>query len=321
MLFRTEEFIPKKRAFLRGEITFVSPTGEEIRSKRQLNAYLKSHPGGPPASTFDWTTGDTPRRSARIGEKHREVETPPEEERPKKRARKSQPPKDTTWALPAENGTGDQKETNEKATAPTGDTEPAADGKGHGDEATAENGTEVEAMEVEKDKEEAAEAVAGVGAEAVAKPAAEGHEDEEATAVETVVVEEKVDAVKEEELAEKATAAAAVVVSETEQAPSREKHEGEVETVVDEERMAADEENKLAAAVETEPVKAAEEESGADQPAVLAEKQITEAGTEAVEAEARKEIRCSGNGVPSAEEQPAAAAAPAAAGPADEVNQ
>ncbi|KAJ8470168.1 hypothetical protein OPV22_024511 [Ensete ventricosum] len=72
----------------RNEIVFVSPTGEEIKSKRQLQQYLKSHSGGPPSSEFDWGTGDTPRRSARIRERAKAVETP-EDEKPKKRERKS----------------------------------------------------------------------------------------------------------------------------------------------------------------------------------------------------------------------------------------
>ncbi|XP_074585423.1 uncharacterized protein LOC141841190 [Curcuma longa] len=72
----------------RNEIVFISPTGEEIKSKRQLQQYLKAHPGGPPSSEFDWRTGDTPRRSARIREKTKAVETP-EDEKPKKRERKS----------------------------------------------------------------------------------------------------------------------------------------------------------------------------------------------------------------------------------------
>jgi hypothetical protein len=38
------------------EVIFVSPTGEEIKSKRQLTQYLKAHPGGPASSEFDWGT-------------------------------------------------------------------------------------------------------------------------------------------------------------------------------------------------------------------------------------------------------------------------
>lgn len=74
---------PKKN-----EIVFTAPTGEEISNKKQLDRYLKSHPGGPKMSEFDWGTGETPRRSARISEKA--IETPPpESDPPKKRSRKS----------------------------------------------------------------------------------------------------------------------------------------------------------------------------------------------------------------------------------------
>ncbi|VFQ66862.1 unnamed protein product [Cuscuta campestris] len=52
-----------------GKVVFVSPTGEEINNKRQLNQYLKSHPGNPASLEFDWGTGETPRRSTRIIEK------------------------------------------------------------------------------------------------------------------------------------------------------------------------------------------------------------------------------------------------------------
>ncbi|KAK9279359.1 hypothetical protein L1049_013038 [Liquidambar formosana] len=60
----------------RNDIVFISPTGEEIRSRKQLEQYLKSHPGDLSASDFDWGTGDTPRRSARIGQKSKATETP-----------------------------------------------------------------------------------------------------------------------------------------------------------------------------------------------------------------------------------------------------
>ncbi|KAA8544376.1 hypothetical protein F0562_022356 [Nyssa sinensis] len=84
-----KKFTPKKGGTpRRNEIVFISPTGEEIRNKRQLDQYLKSHPGGPSVSEFDWGTGDTPRRSARISEKSKAEETP-EPEPPKKMQRKS----------------------------------------------------------------------------------------------------------------------------------------------------------------------------------------------------------------------------------------
>ncbi|XP_077226081.1 uncharacterized protein LOC143859254 [Tasmannia lanceolata] len=86
-----KKFTPKKGGGgtpKRNEIVFISPTGEEIRNKRQLDQYIRSHPGGPSSSDFDWGTGDTPRRSARIIEKVKTTETP-EGEPPKKRERKS----------------------------------------------------------------------------------------------------------------------------------------------------------------------------------------------------------------------------------------
>ncbi|XP_019189594.1 PREDICTED: methyl-CpG-binding domain-containing protein 11-like isoform X2 [Ipomoea nil] len=71
------------------EITFTAPTGEEITSRNQLKQYLKSHPGGPPLSEFDWATGETPRRSARISGKVKSAPPPPpDSEPPKKRGRK-----------------------------------------------------------------------------------------------------------------------------------------------------------------------------------------------------------------------------------------
>ncbi|GAB2300316.1 hypothetical protein Dimus_034352 [Dionaea muscipula] len=73
-----KKFIPKKKGTPRkSEIVFIAPTGEEISGRRQLDQYLKSHPGGPASLEFDWGTGETPRRSARISEKAKF--TPPKE--------------------------------------------------------------------------------------------------------------------------------------------------------------------------------------------------------------------------------------------------
>lgn len=81
-------FNPKKSGTpRRNEVVFVSPTGEEIKSKRQLDQYLKSHPGGHSSSEFDWSTGGTPRRSSRISQKSKATESP-EAEPPKKRSAK-----------------------------------------------------------------------------------------------------------------------------------------------------------------------------------------------------------------------------------------
>ncbi|XP_057954338.1 methyl-CpG-binding domain-containing protein 11-like [Malania oleifera] len=85
----TKLYTPKKTGTpRRNEIVFITPTGEEIKNKRHLNQFLKSHPGGPAASEFDWGTGDTPRRSSRISEKSKATETP-ESEPPKKVRKKS----------------------------------------------------------------------------------------------------------------------------------------------------------------------------------------------------------------------------------------
>ncbi|KAE8662942.1 Glycosyl hydrolase superfamily protein [Hibiscus syriacus] len=82
-------FFPKKVGSPRKtEIMFIAPTGEEISSRRQMEQYLKAHPGNPPIKEFDWSTGETPRRSSRIIEKAKATPTP-EKEPPKKRVRKS----------------------------------------------------------------------------------------------------------------------------------------------------------------------------------------------------------------------------------------
>ncbi|BAF30315.2 Os12g0620400, partial [Oryza sativa Japonica Group] len=78
----TKKFTPQRGG--RFEIVFVSPTGEEIKNKRQLSQYLKAHPGGPASSEFDWGTGDTPRRSARISEKVKAFDSPEGEKIPKR---------------------------------------------------------------------------------------------------------------------------------------------------------------------------------------------------------------------------------------------
>ncbi|XWS70711.1 hypothetical protein CRYUN_Cryun03dG0070900 [Craigia yunnanensis] len=84
-----KKFMPKGGGTpKKNEIIFTAPTGEEISNKRQLEQYLKANPGGPAVSEFDWGTGETPRRSARISEKVKAMPTA-ESEPPKKRGRKS----------------------------------------------------------------------------------------------------------------------------------------------------------------------------------------------------------------------------------------
>lgn len=72
----------------KNEIKFIAPTGEEIKNRKQLELYLKLHPGNPKISEFDWGTGETPRRSARISVKAKATPPPSESEPPKKRGRK-----------------------------------------------------------------------------------------------------------------------------------------------------------------------------------------------------------------------------------------
>ncbi|XP_038717670.1 methyl-CpG-binding domain-containing protein 11-like isoform X4 [Tripterygium wilfordii] len=81
-------YFPKKGTPRKNEVMFIAPTGEEINNRKQLEQYLKSHLGNPSISEFDWGTGETPRRSARISEKVKATPTP-EKEPPKKRGRKS----------------------------------------------------------------------------------------------------------------------------------------------------------------------------------------------------------------------------------------
>ncbi|XP_050238558.1 methyl-CpG-binding domain-containing protein 10-like isoform X2 [Mercurialis annua] len=85
-----KKFIGKKSGTPRkSKIVFTAPEGEEITSKRQLEQYLKKHPGGPAASEFNWGSTDTPRRSARLsGGKEKEAPAP-KSEPAKKRGRKS----------------------------------------------------------------------------------------------------------------------------------------------------------------------------------------------------------------------------------------
>ncbi|CAI9774535.1 unnamed protein product [Fraxinus pennsylvanica] len=86
-----KKFTPKKGGTpRRNDIVFTAPTGEEIKNKRQLDQYLKSHPGGPSAAEFDWGTGDTPRRSSRLSDKSKMQELPEIETAKKKQKKLSE---------------------------------------------------------------------------------------------------------------------------------------------------------------------------------------------------------------------------------------
>lgn len=60
----TKKFFPQKSGSpKRNEIVFTSPTGVEIRSRKELEAYLGKY-GGPKKSEFDWGTGASKKSSA-----------------------------------------------------------------------------------------------------------------------------------------------------------------------------------------------------------------------------------------------------------------
>ncbi|CAN7035394.1 unnamed protein product [Brassica rapa subsp. trilocularis] len=104
-------FYPKRAGTPRKtEIVFMAPTGEEISSRKQLEQYLKAHPGNPVISEFDWTTGETPRRSSRISQKVKATTPTPEREPHMKKRRSSLTKKDLKEAAEKENKKEDEKE-------------------------------------------------------------------------------------------------------------------------------------------------------------------------------------------------------------------
>ncbi|XP_006358282.1 methyl-CpG-binding domain-containing protein 11-like [Solanum tuberosum] len=85
-----KRFLPKKGGTpKKNEIVFTAPTGEEITTKKQLQQYLKSHPGGPAITEFDWGSGEAPRRSTRITGKAKTAPLAAKSVTPTKRSRKS----------------------------------------------------------------------------------------------------------------------------------------------------------------------------------------------------------------------------------------
>ncbi|BFI07618.1 hypothetical protein MPTK1_2g13780 [Marchantia polymorpha subsp. ruderalis] len=154
----TKKLMPKKAGTpKRKDVIYIAPDGEEIKNKKQLDKYLKVHPGGPSSADFDWSTGETPRRSARLSSKGRlssdstdtepvtkrsrrsledtkEVRSPGTSTTPSRKGRKSQPLVDTAGKDEVmQEAEKDQDEgVTEGATAPSGDTEdnnPTDEGK------------------------------------------------------------------------------------------------------------------------------------------------------------------------------------------------
>ncbi|CAN8293300.1 unnamed protein product [Cochlearia groenlandica] len=109
-------FYPKRAGTPRKtEIVFMAPTGEEISSRKQLEQYLKSHPGNPSVSEFEWTTGETPRRSSRISQKVKATTATPEKEPLMKKRRSSLTKKDNREAAAKENVEADKDGKTENA--------------------------------------------------------------------------------------------------------------------------------------------------------------------------------------------------------------
>ncbi|KAG8483408.1 hypothetical protein CXB51_022228 [Gossypium anomalum] len=137
-------FFPKKvGAPRKTEVMFIAPTGEEINNRKQLEQYLKSHSGNPPITEFDWGTGETPRRSARISGKAKATPTP-EKEPLKKRGRKSSSAKkeeEEAEAVP-EKPEGEKESEKEDTQATEKETTEGEKGKDTSVDNQVENGSE-----------------------------------------------------------------------------------------------------------------------------------------------------------------------------------
>ncbi|KAJ6715259.1 METHYL-CPG BINDING DOMAIN CONTAINING PROTEIN EXPRESSED [Salix viminalis] len=128
-------------------------------------AYLKSHPGNPAVSEFDWGTGENPRRSARFSEKAKA--SPPEKESPRKRSRKSSGSKKGEKESVTEGENEVQMQWTKSAEIQLEETAPVEvndDLKFHEDAKETKNGDEGEAKEAEhalevKEKEHGGAAV------------------------------------------------------------------------------------------------------------------------------------------------------------------
>ncbi|EPS61369.1 hypothetical protein M569_13428, partial [Genlisea aurea] len=123
---------PKK-----SEIVFISPTGEEISSKKQLDQYLKSHPGNPVSSEFDWGTGEAPRRSVRISERVKNNTPPSKELEPIRKKRRSSSGRKKESNAAAEPGDEKPNEAEEEAAAAPPSKEDAAEDQEKTEEAVA----------------------------------------------------------------------------------------------------------------------------------------------------------------------------------------
>jgi hypothetical protein len=53
----------------RRDVVYVAPDGTEVKNKKQLEKYLKKHPGGPLVSEFNWRSEMPTRLSRRLSNK------------------------------------------------------------------------------------------------------------------------------------------------------------------------------------------------------------------------------------------------------------
>lgn len=146
----TKKIIPKRGSTPnRGDIVFISPTGEEIKTKKQLEQYLKSHPGEPAASEFSWAKVDTPRRSARLSEKSKAVEAPAKEspvKKPKRSSSTKKPANEKSNVVDGNEVTAEEEESVNVATPDTNEIMEgeAATGKALPEKPDAENAEKTE---------------------------------------------------------------------------------------------------------------------------------------------------------------------------------
>lgn len=200
------KYLPKKAGTpKKNEIVFTAPTGEEITNRRQLDKYLKSHPGGPKSSEFDWSTGETPRRSSRISEKVKESPPPPQTEPTPKRAKRSSSKKEKKDKSAPEETAGKEDVEMQEAEAPEKNKKEEKDGNAPEEPIVEDNKKEekdeiapedpiVEEKQEEKEKDAPENPVVEEKQEdksAPENPIVEEKQEEDKIAPENPIVEEK----------------------------------------------------------------------------------------------------------------------------------
>ncbi|KAJ0257063.1 Methyl-CpG-binding domain-containing protein 10 [Hirschfeldia incana] len=150
-------FYPKRAGTPRKtEIVFMAPTGEEISSRKQLEQYLKAHPGNPLVSEFDWTTGESPRRSSRISQKVKAATSPTPDKEPLLKKRRSSLTKKDNKEAAEKNQVAQQAEADKNGQ--TEEAEVAVEGNKEGEKTEAEKQAEIQEAEKENKEGEKTEA-------------------------------------------------------------------------------------------------------------------------------------------------------------------